>query len=148
MSPAFILDLQTSNLSVDNFANPMSFLKRIRDLIIETLIAVILVAAFVVYLFMVPKENRANGMWVPLVLNTAIVFGFLISWFRHAWKSSQYWAVLLVLLLCHSAVYVFALRRIGYFPLIIYVMADSAELVLFSRILWKLPSGHQHPTTS
>jgi hypothetical protein len=126
----------------------MSFLKRIRELIIETLIAVILVTAFVVYLFMVPKENRPNGIWMPLVLNTAIVFGFLISWFRHAWKSAQYWAVLVVLLVCHSAVYISVLHRIGHLPLIIYVAANSAELVLFSWILWKLPSARQQPTVS
>src|SRR6266852_568930 len=113
----------------------MSFLKRTRDLIIETLIAVILVTAFVVYLFIVPKENRPNSVWVALSVNTVIVFGFLISWFRNAWKSTQYWAVLGVLLLCHSAIYIFALHRVGHFPLIFYVVTNSAELVLFSRIL-------------
>jgi hypothetical protein len=126
----------------------MSFLKRIRDLAVETLIAVILTAAFVTYLFMVPTENRPNGMWIPLVLNTAIVFGFLISWFRHAWKNAQYWTVLAVLLVCHSAVYIFVLPRIGHFPLVIYVVANSAELVLFSQILWKFPSHRQQPTNS
>lgn len=126
----------------------MSFPKRIRDLAIETLIAVILTTAFVTYLFMVPRENRPNGLWMPLVLNTAIVFGFLISWFRHAWKNVQFWTVLAVMLICHSAVYIFVLRRIENFPLIIYVVANSAELVLFSRILWKFPSHRQQPTNS
>ena len=126
----------------------MSFLKRIRDLAIETLIAVILTTAFVTYLFMVPRENRLNGMWIPLVLNTAIVFGFLISWFRHAWKNAQYWTVLAVLLVCHSAVYIFVLPRIGHFPLIIYVVANSAALLLFPQIHWKFPSPRKQPTNS
>ena len=122
----------------------MSFLKRARDLIIETLIAIILVTAFVVYLFMVPKESRPNSGWVALAVNTAIVFGFLISWFRYAWKSVQYWIGLGVLLFCHSAVYILALRRVGHFPLIFYVATNSVELVLFSRILWKLSGGNRN----
>jgi hypothetical protein len=123
----------------------MSFLKRIRDLIIETLIAVILVTAFVVYLFMVPKGSRPNWGWAALAVNTIIVFGFLISSFRHAWMTAQYWVVLGMLLLCHSAAYTYALHRVGHLPLIFYVLMNSAELALFSRILWKFSGG---PETS
>jgi hypothetical protein len=115
----------------------MSLRKRIRDLVIETLIAVILVTAYVVYLFKVPKGSRLNWGWAPLAVNTLIVFGFLISWFRYAWKTTRYWAILGMLLLCHCAAYIFALQRVGRFPLIFYVVVNSAELVLFSRILWK-----------
>jgi uncharacterized membrane protein HdeD (DUF308 family) len=126
----------------------MSFLKRIRDLIIEILIAVILVTALVVYFFMVPKESRPNSAWVALAVNTAIVFGFLISWFRPSWKSAQYWVVLGLLMLCHSAVYIFTLHRVAHFPLIYYVATNSVELVLFSRILSKWSDGRQQPIDS
>ena len=47
----------------------MSVRKRIRDLIIETLIAVILVTAYVVYLFMVP-----NSPWRKQVLSNGGVY--------------------------------------------------------------------------
>ena len=116
----------------------MSLVKRISDLIIEILIAVILVTAFVVYLFMVPKEKRLSGRWLPLILNTAIVFGFLISWFRPEWKRAKFWTLLGLLLVCHSAVYILLLTRIGHFPLIVYVAVNAAELVFFSQILGKL----------
>jgi hypothetical protein len=114
----------------------MSFLKRTRDLVIETLVAVVLVTAFVAYLFMAPKGSRPNWDWVAFAVNTMVVFGFLISWFRHAWKTAQYWVVLGMLLLCHSAACVFALLPVGHLPLIFYVVMNSAELALFSRILW------------
>ena len=121
----------------------MSVRKRIRDLIIETLIAVILVTAYVVYLFMVPKGSRPNWGWVALAVNTLIVFGFLISWFRYAWKTTRYWVMLGILLFCHSAAYIFALHRVGHFPLIFYVVTNSAELLFFGRILRKFSGGHQ-----
>jgi hypothetical protein len=121
----------------------MNVLKRTKDLIIETLVAVVFATVLVVYFFVVPKESRPNSVWVVLAVNTAIVFGFLISWFRFAWKSARYWAVLAVLLFCHSAIYIFALRRVGHFPLLSYVVTDSAELVLFSRILWELSGVSQ-----
>ena len=122
----------------------MSLRKRIRDLIIETLIAVILVTAYVVYLFHSSQGEQAKlGGWAPLAVNTLIVFGFLISWFRYAWKATRYWAMLGMLLLCHCAAYIFALQRVGRFPLIFYVVVNSAELVLFSRILWKFSGGRQ-----
>jgi hypothetical protein len=121
----------------------MNLLRRTRDLIIETLVAVILVTAFVVYLFIVPKENRPNSAWVALTINTAIVFGFLISWFRYAWSSPRYWTMLGALLFCHSAIYIFALHRAGQLPLLFYVASNSAELVLFSRILWRFSGVQQ-----
>src|SRR5271165_228266 len=118
----------------------MSFLKRVRDLAVETLIAVILVTAFVIYLFKFPRESRPNWGLVAFIVNTAIVFGFLASWFRHSWKNVEYWGVLAVLLLCHIAVYVFVLRRIEHLPLIFYALTNLAELALFSQILQKPPS--------
>ena|ERR1700682_1093819 len=126
----------------------MTLLTRLRDLILNMLVAAILVTAFVVYLFTVPEERRLNGMWIPLVLNTAIVFGFLISWFRYAWRNVRYWTVLALLIIFHVAAYVFALRRVGHLPSIAYVAANAAELAVFSQILWKLPSERNQPTNS
>jgi len=121
----------------------MSVRKRIRDLIFETLIAIILVTALVVYLFMVPNEGRPNWGLASLAVNTLIVFGFLISWFRYAGRTTRYWATLGMLLLCHSAAYIFVLQRAGRFPLIFYVVMNSVELVLFSRILSKFSGRRQ-----
>ncbi len=126
----------------------MSLFKRIRDVAIETLIAVILVTAFVVYLFKFPKESRPNWGLVAFIVNTAIVFGFLVSWFRHLRKNVLYWAVLAVLLLCHIAIYVFAHRRIEQIPLVFYLLTNSAELAFFSHILQKLPSFPERSTKS
>jgi len=110
--------------------------KRIRDIILEALIAIVLVIAFAVYVIKTHDPSRARN-WTPVIQvgNTALVFGFLIQWFRHAWNRSTFWAVLSVLLLLHIAVYMILLARIHQLPLVYYALLDACELWVFERIL-------------
>src|SRR6267143_57017 len=99
----------------------MSAGKRVRDLLIEALIGIILGTAFVAYLFTLPKGATLDWRRIALVLNTVTVFGFLISWFRHAWKRLAFWMTLMVFLLGHTATYTFILGRVENWPLAYYV---------------------------
>ena len=117
----------------------MRFLKKALDLSLATLIAVVLVTAYVVYLFNVPRDRRPDSRLIALAVNTTIVFGFLLSWLRHQWKSSRFWVVLGLLFFCHIALFAILLRRIEHVPLATYVLTNSVELAIFSGILWKLP---------
>jgi hypothetical protein len=114
--------------------------KRARDLMLEVLIGVVLVTAFVAYLFSLPKGTTLNWQRIALVLNTSVVFGFLISWFRHEWRRVDFWATMTVLLLIHTAVYLFVLSRTEGWPLAYYVMANPIELALFAPVLRKVIS--------
>jgi|SRR5882672_10601717 len=114
--------------------------KRIRDLAIETLIAIVLVSAYVAYLFLRPRESKLDWQLISQAVNTAIVFGFLISWFRHVWKSFVFWLVVAVFLLGHLAAYRFLVGHASHWPLGYYVLLNAIELVLFSQILNRLPS--------
>jgi hypothetical protein len=118
----------------------MSLGKRLRDLTIETFIAVVLVTAFVVYAFERPKDAPPiNFSFVSQVFNTAIVFGFILHWFRNSWKKGIFWLVMACLFAGHLALYWFVIPRLGRFPGIGYAMLDAIEWVLFSRILMRLP---------
>jgi hypothetical protein len=116
----------------------MGLAKRIRNIAIETSIAVVLVTAFVVYLF--KSHSGGNRNWTPIVQigNTAIVFGFLIPWFRHAWGRAIFWAALGALLMGHAAMYVFVIGPIRRLPLASYALLNVIELVIFTVILGKL----------
>jgi len=116
----------------------MSSGKRVRDLLIEALIGVILVTAFVAYLFTLPKGATLDWRRIALVLNTVTVFGFLIWWFRDAWKCLLFWTTLTVLLLVHTAAYLFVLGRVEDWQLAYYVVLNPIELALFTPILRKL----------
>jgi hypothetical protein len=110
--------------------------KRLRELLLEVLFAVVGVTAGIIY---VAGHPTANQHWdlITLVGNTAIIFGFLISWFRGAWKRLVFWTVLIVMFLGHTAVYLFVLRRIQDFPLAYYVVLNPIELFVFISILQK-----------
>lgn len=121
----------------------MGLAKRIRDIVIETSLAVVLVAAFMVYLF--KSHSGGNRNWTPIVQigNTVIVFGFLIPWFRHAWGSIVFWAALGTLLMGHAAMYVLVIGPIRQVPLSFYALLNVIELVLFTGILGKLFAERQ-----
>ena len=115
-------------------------LKRVRDLLLEILIVTILISTCVVYKFRHP-DAELNWTRIALLVNTAIVFGYLIAWFRHAWRKPQFWAWLLVFLLGHVAAYVIVLSRIPQFLLIYYVILNVAELAVLESFLRRLISG-------
>jgi hypothetical protein len=114
--------------------------KRLRDIFLEVVIAVVLVTGGIVY---VASHPRGSLNWdrIALAGNTVVVFGFLISWFREAWSRLVFWTALVVLLLGHTAAYILVLSRIHDFPLAYYVILNSIELALFTAILRKLVTG-------
>jgi uncharacterized membrane protein YfcA len=117
----------------------MSYARRIRDIAVETSIAVVLVTAFVAYLFRLPKGSSLDWRRIAEIINTMVVFGFLSSWFRHAWRNSLFWIALTVLLLIHFAAYAFVLGRIQHWPSAYYIVLNAIELALFTQILSRLP---------
>jgi hypothetical protein len=116
----------------------MSVGKRIRDIILETIIAVVLVVAFLMYVIKTHDPTKVRN-WVPIIQigNTALVFGLLIQWFRYAWRKAKFWALLCVFLLGHTAVYIL-LGRSHQLPLFYYAVLDLCELVVFERVIAKL----------
>lgn len=120
----------------------MSFSKRIRDLIVEVLIAIVLVTGLIAYKVQHPN-TEINWTRIALILNTAIVFGYLIAWFRDAWTRILFWAWLIAALLAHVAVYVLVLDRIGNFPLVYYAFLNAGELIVVTLFLRKMISIRQ-----
>jgi hypothetical protein len=110
--------------------------RRIRNILLEALIGMALVTAFAVYVVKTHDSTKVRN-WTPIIQlgNTALVFGFLIQWFRYAWSRGKFWAFLIVLLLIHIALYMLLLARIHQLPLVYYALLDMCELALFQRIL-------------
>jgi hypothetical protein len=109
-------------------------LNRVSDLFIEIAIAVALVTALVAFRFQHPSSDLHWNM-IALVGNTALVFGYLITWFRDAWPKPLFWAWLLALLSGHLVVYALVLSRLPDFPLVYYVIANAGELALLAPFL-------------
>jgi hypothetical protein len=118
----------------------MTVLTRIRDLALETAIAVILVGGFVAYLWTHPGAEL-DWKRLALLFNTAMVFGFVIWWFRDAWAGLVFWTAVLVLLVIHLTVYSYALRRIDTLPLTYYAFFNAAEWAVIVPLMRRLTSG-------
>jgi multisubunit Na+/H+ antiporter MnhB subunit len=105
----------------------MSVLKRVRDLAFETAIAITIVVGLILYASRPHTGSEATWHFVPLVLNTVVVFGFVLSWYRHCWRKASLWAAIGSLLLVHSVGYIVLLNRVERFPLSYYVLFNSME---------------------
>ena len=90
------------------------------------------------YLFTLPKGAALNWQRIALVLNTLVVFGFLVSWFRDALRSLSFWATLSMLLLGHMAAYLLLLDHTEGWPLAYYLVLNPMELAIFTPILKKI----------
>lgn len=123
----------------------MSRAGRIKNLAIETLLAAALVTGFVVYLFKSHSDGQRDWRWFAQIGNTAIVFGYIISWFRHAWKRLSFWTVVGTLLFIHGAAYILILKRIQHLGLVYYALFDALEMVIFTRILSALAPKEEQP---
>ncbi len=120
----------------------MSALKRIRDLAIEILIAIALVVGLIAYVSSHPG-TELDWRRIALILNTAVVFGFVISWFRNFWGRLVFWTVLMVLLLIHLAIFSLALRRMEALPTIYYTFIDAAEWVVIVPLMRRVISWNR-----
>lgn len=108
--------------------------KRLRDLLIETAIAIALVASLAVFRFEHPR-TPINWNRVALLVNTAFVFGYLIAWFRYAWRRSRFWMWLGVLLAGHLVISIFVYSHLEQVPFVFYAIASVGELAIFGPFL-------------
>ena len=111
------------------------FRKRLLDFLLYIAISILLIG---VLSFVSIAHRGLDWKWLGLSVNTALVFGFLVYWFRNQWRSFRFWSVLLALLVIHCLVLVIFLQRIDKFPLSWYVLLNSAEWYLMVGILIRL----------
>ena len=109
--------------------------KRIRDLVIEILIAITLVVGLIAYVWTRPPGTELDWPRIALILNTAVVFGFVISWFRSDWGNLVFWTVLMVLLVVHLVIFSVTLRQIETLPTIYYALIDAAEWMVIVPLM-------------
>ena len=113
----------------------MNIAKRIKEIAIETLIAVVLVVAFLTYVFKTALHGAMDWTPVLLILTTGIVFGYLASWFRYAWSEAKFWLSFAVLLVVHIAVCLLILKHTSRPPAGLIGLMVAVELVTFNRVL-------------
>lgn len=116
--------------------------KRTRDLLLETVVAVVLVSAYVAYVLQRPTDAPPPP-WglISLIANTLVVFGFLLTWFRGSWRNYVFWVAVAALFLAHILTLLFLIRS-HVLPTGVYALViNPVELLIFGKILKRIPTG-------
>jgi hypothetical protein len=120
---------------VTSFLEFMNIAKRIKEIAIETLIAVILVVAFLSYVLKTALHGAMDWTPVLLILTTGVVFGCLASWFRFAWSETKFWLSFVGLLVVHITTILLILKYTARPPAGLVGLMVAIELVAFNRVL-------------
>lgn len=112
-----------------------STLMRWRDLLIYIIIALAVAAALYLYAVDAPLSWFIESVWVGFLLNTAVVFGFVIKRCRRYLRIQRFWWATLGLLAIHLVVYVSCLRQTDRFPLLWYVILNPVEWSVVFAVL-------------
>ena len=110
-------------------------MKRLTEVSIEVAIGLTLVGLVLCISLYVPKEKQVDAKWVGLLLHTVTVFGFLIYWSKRSLRAWRFWATFLGLLVAHAIVFIFLLRMVDHWPLLLFVVAAGLEWLLMMPLL-------------
>jgi hypothetical protein len=70
-----------------------------------------------------------------LIIETAVVFGYLLKFNRAFWSSGKFWQAILGSLMGHATVLVLVLSRLDHVTLVIFVLLSVAEVLLYQAII-------------
>jgi hypothetical protein len=84
-----------------------------------------------------PHDHAATDSVVDFLFSTILVFGYLIYFYRTLLKQLRFWLALLVVLLVHTIVYVFALEMLGPWRSLVSVTIAVFEIAV---LIWLLSS--------
>jgi hypothetical protein len=118
--------------------------RRLLHLVVEIIVGTLSMLAFVVYLMTRPPGTAVDLRPTALVVNTAIVFGYLIAWFRQYWKRWLFWASLMMLLLFHVLGFAICYGFLHDLPMVYYAAIDVGELAVSSYLLRKILFDWEH----
>jgi len=112
--------------------------RRIRDWLLYVGIAVLIFAlagAFAVHQAMTGGSPDLPLKWIVFVGVTATMFGYAIRAYRRSWRKPKVWLLLIMFLIVHSALGIFALTRVEKVPLILFPMLSYVEYFLLAAYL-------------
>ena len=123
-------------------------LRRLADLILYVLIAIVVLGAFAFYGIYQARHGQHSDLplkWIAFGVLTAIVFGYTIRDNRMSWKQSRFWAGLLSAFVAHLGLG-FLLRYFDAVPLLLLASIAAGEFyVLNAWIISRRPnSSHNH----
>jgi hypothetical protein len=108
---------------------------RLRDLGLEALFGLAVVAAIVLYAEFGPSHWIPSIRWWGFMGETVVLFGYVGRGMRPYWRNGRFWAGFLGFLSAHLVVYTVVLLRVQQFSLLWFVFIGYLEWVALAYLL-------------
>ena len=118
---------------------------RIRDLGLEVLAGLAVVAAIIAYAEVGPFRWMPGLRWWGFIGETVVLFGYVARAMRSYWGNTRFWAGFLGFFAAHSVAYVIVLLRVEQFGLLWFVFIGYAEWLALAYLLGLLLREHVRP---
>jgi hypothetical protein len=70
--------------------------------------------------------------WGGLTLNTAILYGFFISWSKRVWRAWGFWLSTVSVLMLHLLVFIVILRQVDHWGALCFLPMYPVEIAVLS----------------
>ncbi len=103
--------------------------RRIRDLSLYVLIAVPLAIGIVWYAYKSDGTgNEAISRWAGLIVNTAILYGYVLKESRPFWHAWGFWLALIGVLGLHTLVFILILQHVEHWSVLWFLFMYPIEI--------------------
>ena len=109
--------------------------QRVRDLILYTVTGVGIVGGAVLFGVYVPERFLPSHTSFVFICATAFLCLFVSKMYWQYRRSARLWALLVLLLIVHIALYTITFERLPQFPTILFLFTVPVEIMLVAAIV-------------
>jgi hypothetical protein len=103
--------------------------RRIRDLTLYLLIAIAVTIAIVWYAYKSDAAgNESISRWGGLIVNTAILYGYVLKESRPFWHAWGFWLALISALSLHTLVFILILQHVEHWSVLWFLFMYPIEI--------------------
>jgi hypothetical protein len=109
--------------------------RRIRDLVVYLLIAIAVAVGIVWYAYASDGSGNASiSRWGGLLLNTAILYGYVLKESRPFWHAWGFWMALVLGLSLHTLVFVVVLQHVEHWSVLWFLFMYPVEIPVLAIV--------------
>ncbi len=117
---------------------------RLRDLLVYLVIALVIGLGIVWYAYSgPPRDSNVIARWGGLIVNTAILFGYMINDSRRSWHAPTFWVLAVSMLIVHLAAFSFILVRAEEWKVIWFLVMYPIEIPVFLLLRDRIVNVHR-----
>jgi hypothetical protein len=103
--------------------------RRIRDLALYLLIAIVVAVTMAWYAYNSDgMGNESISRWGGLIVNTAILYGYVLKESRPFWHAWGFWLALIAVLVLHTVVFIFTLQHVEHWSVLWFLFMYPIEI--------------------